>query len=71
MGEPSAEMFHEGGVLGAALREPYRGLADRVNLYLPFVPGERDDFWRATAEVLALPWFARYDPLMNKQKQKA
>ncbi len=55
MGEPSAEMFHEGGVLGAALREHYRGLVDRVSLYLPFVPGERDDFWRATAEALALP----------------
>ena len=45
----------EPDTLGAALRERYRGLVDRVSLYLPFVPGERDDFWRATAEALALP----------------
>lgn len=32
--------------LGPALRERYEGLVDRVALYLPFVPGERDDFWR-------------------------
>jgi hypothetical protein len=25
---------------------PLLGLADRLALYLPFVPGERDDFWR-------------------------
>jgi probable F420-dependent oxidoreductase len=29
-----------------ALRERYDGLMDRVALYLPFVPGERDEFWR-------------------------
>jgi hypothetical protein len=32
--------------LPAALRARYAGLADRLGLYLPFVPGERDDFWR-------------------------
>jgi probable F420-dependent oxidoreductase len=32
--------------LAAALHERYAGLADRLTLYLPFVPGERDDFWR-------------------------
>lgn len=32
--------------LGAALLERYDGLLDRVNLYLPFVPGQKDDFWR-------------------------
>ncbi|MEF3273451.1 MAG: TIGR03617 family F420-dependent LLM class oxidoreductase [Chloroflexus sp.] len=29
-----------------ALRERYEGLLDRVALYMPFVPGERDAFWR-------------------------
>lgn len=32
--------------LPAALAERYNGLADRLALYLPFVPGERDEFWR-------------------------
>ena len=32
--------------LGPALRERYEGLIDRVALYVPFVPGERDAFWR-------------------------
>ena len=45
----------EPDALGTALRERYSGLVDRVSLYLPFVPGERDAFWRATAEALALP----------------
>ena len=31
--------------LAAALKERYRGIADRINLYLPFLPGERDEFW--------------------------
>jgi len=30
----------------AALQERYQGLADRLNLYMPFMPGERDGFWR-------------------------
>lgn len=33
--------------VGPALKERYEGLIDRVALYVPFVPGERDDFWRA------------------------
>ena len=33
--------------VGPALKERYSSLVDRVALYLPFVPGERDDFWRA------------------------
>lgn len=33
--------------LGLALRERYDGLLDRIALYLPFVPGERDDVWRS------------------------
>jgi probable F420-dependent oxidoreductase len=36
--------------LGAALIERYEGLIDRVSLYLPFVPGERDGFWRKVME---------------------
>jgi hypothetical protein len=31
--------------LGAALAERYRGLADRLSLYLPYTPGQRDEFW--------------------------
>jgi probable F420-dependent oxidoreductase len=34
------------GEVGDALKERYEGLIDRVALYAPFVPGERDDFWR-------------------------
>jgi len=33
--------------LAAALRERYAGLADRIALYTPFVPGQRDAFWKA------------------------
>ena len=32
--------------LGPALRERYDGLIDRVALYVPFVPGQRDAFWQ-------------------------
>jgi len=32
--------------LAAALLERYRGLADRLSLYLPYTPGSRDAFWR-------------------------
>ena len=28
------------------LRDKYAGLADRLTLYSPFSPGEKDDFWR-------------------------
>jgi probable F420-dependent oxidoreductase len=33
--------------VGPVLKGRYEGLIDRVALYVPFVPGERDDFWRA------------------------
>ncbi len=33
--------------IGPALRDRYEGLIDRVALYLPLIPGERDTFWRA------------------------
>jgi probable F420-dependent oxidoreductase len=36
--------------VGPALKERYEGLIDRISLYVPFVPGERDDFWRTTLE---------------------
>ncbi|MCX7853119.1 MAG: hypothetical protein N2383_10080 [Caldilineales bacterium] len=32
--------------IGSRLRQRYEGLLDRVTLYWPFVPGERDDAWR-------------------------
>lgn len=32
--------------LGQALHQRYGGLANRISLYLPFVPGERDEFWK-------------------------
>jgi hypothetical protein len=38
--------------LGASLRSRYRGLADRLTLYLPFSPGDRDDFWARLARDL-------------------
>jgi len=47
------EMLHAFAVeaapegIGPTLKSRYEGLIDRVALYLPFVPGERDDFWRA------------------------
>jgi probable F420-dependent oxidoreductase len=33
-----------------ALNARYAGLADRLSLYIPFVPGERDAFWRSFLE---------------------
>jgi probable F420-dependent oxidoreductase len=38
--------------LGPALRDRYEGLIDRVALYVPFVPGQRDEFWRKVVESL-------------------
>jgi probable F420-dependent oxidoreductase len=37
-----------GGVpaLPEALHKRYQGRVDRLGLYLPFIPGRRDDFWR-------------------------
>jgi probable F420-dependent oxidoreductase len=36
--------------LGSALRERYTGLIDRVALYVPFVSGEKDSFWRTVVK---------------------
>jgi probable F420-dependent oxidoreductase len=50
----SDEMLHALAVearpeeIGAAVRERYSGLIDRVAFYLPFEPGSDDAFWRAT-----------------------
>ncbi len=36
--------------LPAALKSRYQGLADRLTLYTPFLPGERDGFWKRLVE---------------------
>lgn len=38
--------------LAAALARRYAGVADRLALYLPFRPGERDDFWQGLVRKL-------------------
>ncbi len=38
--------------LPARLRERYHGLADHLALYLPFIPGERDNFWAGLVAAL-------------------
>jgi len=38
--------------LGEALRERYGGLMERISLYVQFVPGERERFWRRLVETL-------------------
>ncbi|MDI6768346.1 MAG: LLM class flavin-dependent oxidoreductase, partial [Anaerolineales bacterium] len=37
--------------LPAALKERYDGLADRITLYTPFVPGEKDGFWKKMTRI--------------------
>jgi probable F420-dependent oxidoreductase len=37
--------------LPGLLLERYQGLVDRLGLYLPFTPGERDDFWKKVLEI--------------------
>jgi probable F420-dependent oxidoreductase len=32
--------------LPGALKERYSGIVDRLGIYIPFRPGERDDFWK-------------------------
>ena len=36
--------------LASALKARYEGLADRLTLYSPFVPGEKDEWWRKLAQ---------------------
>ena len=33
--------------LTSALQKRYEGVVDRLTVYTPFVPGEKDEFWRA------------------------
>jgi probable F420-dependent oxidoreductase len=35
------------GDLPSLMQQRYAGLADRLSLYLPYIPGERDSFWHA------------------------
>ena len=39
--------------MAQALHDRYDGLADRLTLYHPFRPGERDDFWQRLVQGLA------------------
>jgi len=36
--------------LPGKLKERYEGLADRLTLYTPFMPGEKDEFWKRLVE---------------------
>jgi len=38
--------------IGAALRQRYAGVLDRVFSYMPYVPGELDDAWRQVASAV-------------------
>lgn len=35
--------------LADELKKRYNGLADRLTLYTPFVPGEKDEWWKRLA----------------------
>ena len=36
--------------LPGKLKERYNGIVDRLTLYSPFTPGEKDDFWKMMVE---------------------
>jgi alkanesulfonate monooxygenase SsuD/methylene tetrahydromethanopterin reductase-like flavin-dependent oxidoreductase (luciferase family) len=36
--------------LAEELKKRYDGIADRLGLYIPFVPGEKDEWWRRLAD---------------------
>ena len=38
--------------LADELKKRYDGIADRLTLYTPFVPGEKDEWWKNLAEQL-------------------
>lgn len=38
--------------LAAALKARYAGIADRITLYIPFKPGEKDDWWHALTRAM-------------------
>ena len=39
--------------LASDLKKRYEGIADRLTLYTPFVPGEKDEWWR---KLTTFPW---------------
>lgn len=39
--------------MAAALKKRYTGLADRLTIYIPFIPGDKDKFWRGLAREFA------------------
>jgi len=43
----------EEGEIADLLLQRYQGLLDRLGLYLPFVPGERDEFWNRLLSALS------------------
>lgn len=45
-------LLTEEGKLGEDLKSRYAGIADRLSLYTPFVPGEKDAWWRELAEAV-------------------
>jgi hypothetical protein len=55
------EMLHEfclcvdGADLAEALQERYAGIADRLTLYSPFLPGERGEYWKSLASSINGP----------------
>ena len=52
--------------LASELKKRYDGIADRLTLYTPFVPGERDEWWKKLAvffERLRLIWLETNDIL--------
>ena len=38
--------------LAEGLKQRYEGLADRITLYIPYVPGDKDDFWKSRTHAL-------------------
>jgi hypothetical protein len=36
--------------LADELKKRYEGIADRLTLYTPFVPGEKDEWWKGLAQ---------------------
>ena len=49
---PPTDLLHIGraaSLLADAIRERYSSLADRITLYMPFVPGSMDSFWKHLA----------------------
>jgi hypothetical protein len=43
-------LFTKQATLANDLKKRYEGIADRLTLYTPFVPGERDRWWKELAK---------------------